>query len=193
MTIIISFAFRASLKVASEILKSRMIIDLAPLKDKTTRFEFLLPAEEINLEDEAVKLTGAVKVAVSVTKGIAQTDVAGEIAAPVSLECSRCLEPVQSSFKFPFRAVFITPENYGDEREMQVGFEDLEVSIFDGDRIDVAELTREQIVLAIPTRIFCREVCKGLCGKCGANKNLINCNCEEKEVDPRWAALRDLK
>lgn len=170
-----------------------MIIDLTTLKDKNTRFEFFIPADEINLEDEAVKLNDVVKIRGNLIKGIAQTDVEGAIAAAVELECSRCLRAVQKFLEFPFEAVFVTPENYTEEREVQVGVGDLEVSIFGGDKIDLTELAREQILLALPARVFCREDCKGLCQKCGANKNLINCNCEEKEVDPRWAALKDLK
>jgi uncharacterized protein len=57
----------------------------------------------------------------------------------------------------------------------------------------LTELVREQILLAVPEQVFCREDCKGLCLKCSANRNLIDCNCEEKEIDPRWAALKNLK
>jgi uncharacterized protein len=170
-----------------------MIIDLTTHKDKNISFDFFIPAEEINLEDEAVKLNDAVKIQGNLAKGIVQVDIEGEISADVELECSRCLQAVRQFLGFPFQAVFVTPENYTDEREVQLGSEDLEVSIFNGDKIDLTELTREQIVLAVPAQVFCREDCKGLCQKCGANKNLINCNCEEKEVDPRWAALKDLK
>ncbi len=170
-----------------------MIIDLTTITDKNTSFDFFIPADEINLEDEAVKLNDAVKIQGNLIKGIAQTDVRGKIAADVELECSRCLQTVQNFLEFPFQAVFVTPENYTEEREAQVGIEDLEVSIFGGDKIDLKELAREQILLALPAQVFCLEECKGLCQKCGANKNLINCSCEEKEVDPRWAALKDLK
>lgn len=170
-----------------------MIIDLTTITDKNTSFDFFIPADEINLEDEAVKLNDAVKIQGNLIKGIAQTDVRGKIAADVELECSRCLQTVQNFLEFPFQAVFVTPENYTEEREAQVGIEDLEISIFGGDRIDLTKLAREQILLALPAQVFCLEDCKGLCQKCGANKNLINCSCEEKEVDPRWAALKDLK
>ncbi len=170
-----------------------MVIDLTTLKDTNASLDFFIPADEINLEDEAVKLNGAVKLQGNLTRGIAQTDINGSIAADVELECARCLQTVREFLEFPFQAVFVTPENYTEEREVQVGFEDLEVSIFGGDKIDLTELAREQILLALPAQAFCREYCKGLCQKCGANKNLINCSCEEKEVDPRWAALANLK
>lgn len=170
-----------------------MIIDLAALKEKRTSFDFSLPAGEINLGDEAVKLNDRVKVEGKLTQGIAQTDIEGKIFVDVELECTRCLEPVQSFMEIPFEAVFVTPENYTEAAEVQVTAEDLEVAVFEGDEVNLTELAREQILLAIPTRVFCREDCKGFCQKCGANRNLIDCNCEEKEIDPRWQGLRDLK
>jgi uncharacterized protein len=52
---------------------------------------------------------------------------------------------------------------------------------------------REQILLNLPEQVFCKEDCKGLCQKCGANRNLIDCKCDSDETDPRWAALKNLK
>jgi uncharacterized protein len=44
----------------------------------------------------------------------------------------------------------------------------------------------------VPTQVLCRDDCKGLCAKCGANLNLADCDCEDKEIDPRWAELKRL-
>jgi uncharacterized protein len=169
-----------------------MIIDLTAIADRQKSFDFLLPREEINLEDEAVKLNDAVRIEGELTKGIVETNVKGKISADIELDCSRCLQPIHSKPEIHFEVNFVTPENYTQEREAKLNLEDLEVSIFDGDKIDLSEIAREQILLAIPVQIFCQADCKGLCGKCGASLNLIDCNCEEKEVDPRWQGLRDL-
>ena len=88
---------------------------------------------------------------------------------------------------------FVTPDNLTVEKEAELRIEDLDVSIYEGDKIDLSELVREQIILNLPEKIFCSEDCKGLCAKCGANRNLIDCNCDKKELDPRWAALKNLK
>ena len=92
-----------------------------------------------------------------------------------------------------FKAVFVTPENYTKAKEAELGGEDLEVSVFDGNEIDLTELVREQILLNLPIQVFCQENCRGLCPKCGANQNLIDCKCKENEIDPRWASLKNLK
>jgi uncharacterized protein len=70
---------------------------------------------------------------------------------------------------------------------------DLDVDAITSDELDLKEVVREQILLNLPEQEFCGEDCKGLCQKCGTNLNLIDCKCEETEIDPRWAALKNLK
>ncbi|MDQ3181629.1 MAG: DUF177 domain-containing protein [Acidobacteriota bacterium] len=170
-----------------------MKVDLTTLEDLQTSFDFTLAPGEIDLEGDAGRLKNEVRAQGKLKKGIAQTDIEGKIFADVELECNRCLQPTKSSLKIPFKAVFVTPENYTQEKEAEINAEDLEVSIFEGDKIDLGELVREQILLNLPTQRFCRENCQGLCQRCGANRNLIDCKCEEKEIDPRWSALKNFK
>ncbi len=170
-----------------------MIVDLTTLKNSRLAFDFTLTPEEINLDGEEATLKNVVKASGNLKKGIAQTDVEGEISAEIEVECSRCLTSAQSSLEVHFEVVFVSPENYTEAKEAELGVGDLEVSIIEDDRIDLTELVREQILLNLPTQIFCQDNCQGLCPKCGANRNLIDCKCEEKEIDPRWKALGDLK
>ncbi len=170
-----------------------MIVGLTTLKDSETSFDFSITPEELELESEAANLKNEVRAQVKLKKGIAQTDVEGTILADVGIDCSRCLQPTENALEILFKAVFVTPENYTEAKEAELGGEDLEVSIFDGDEIDLTELVREQILLNLPIQVFCQENCQGLCPKCGANQNLIDCKCEEIEIDPRWASLKNLK
>ncbi len=171
----------------------KMRVDLTKLEDARTSFDFTLKPTEIDFEGEEFVLTNEVKIEGKLTKHIAQTDIEGEISTKIEVECSRCLNKVESNLDFPFTAAFVTPENYTEQIEKELAFDELEVSIIENEEIDLAELVREQILLAVPTQIYCREDCKGLCRICGANKNLIDCKCEEKEIDPRWAALKNLR
>jgi len=170
-----------------------MIVDLTTIKDTRTSFDFSIEPTQIDLESETARVKNVVRVHGKIKKGIVQTDVAGEIQTVVEIECSRCLQPAEETLDVAFSATFITAENYTQEKEAEVNLENLEVSIYEGDKVDLGELAREQILLNIPEQFFCREDCQGFCQKCGANRNLIDCNCEEKEIDPRWAALKNLK
>lgn len=170
-----------------------MIIDLITLKESPFHFSVSLAPEEIDLDDETVSLKSAVAVEGDLIKRIVQTDVEGEIDADVEIECARCLQTAGEQLKIPFSVSYVAPENYTAEREAELKEDDLQIAAFDGDKIDLAELAREQILLNLPEQFYCRADCKGLCEKCGANRNLIDCSCEEKEADPRWAALKKLK
>ena len=68
----------------------------------------------------------------------------------------------------------------------------MSVSVFDGKGIDVDEVVKEQILLAVPTRMLCREDCKGICPECGTDLNKGECACKKDDIDPRWAALKNL-
>lgn len=170
-----------------------MIVDLFTFGKSPYEFDVLIPKEEIELESDEAKLKTDTKIKGKISKRITQVDVDGEISATVETECSRCLQPIEKQFEIPFGVSFVTPENYTEEKEAEINEKDLQVSIFEGDKIDLSEIVREQILLNLPTQVFCQDDCKGLCLKCGANRNLTECNCEENETDPRWSALRNLK
>lgn len=169
-----------------------MIIDLIKLGNSPVEFNLSVPPEEMDLETESVKLLGEVKATGKITRRIVQTDVEGEIATGIEIDCTRCLEPVERSLQVPFSVSYTAPENYTAEKEAELQGEDLDLAVSEDDRIDLKEIAREQILLNLPEQVLCKEDCKGLCQKCGANRNLIDCKCEEDETDPRWSALRDL-
>lgn len=84
----------------------------------------------------------------------------------------------------------------GGEGDAELGVElsgdDLDVYGYEGEEIDLTPLFREQIILAVPFAPLCSEECRGLCPQCGADRNQETCDCKPP-VDPRWAALQNLK
>ncbi len=170
-----------------------MIIDLLNLEKSPFDFDVSFGADEINLDSETVELINEVEVKATLTKHIMKADVEGEIFAEAETECSRCLTKITEDLRIPFEVSYVEPENYPKAQETELNEEDLSVAILEKDKINVVELVREQILLNLPEHIYCRKDCKGLCEICTANRNLIDCKCKEKEVDPRWSALQDLK
>ena len=78
-------------------------------------------------------------------------------------------------------------------RRLAIEEDDLGVSYYKDETIDLGEVVREQFYLALPMKPLCRETCKGLCPVCGANRNRETCTCETTWVDPRLEALKALK
>jgi len=114
--------------------------------------------------------------------------------------CSRCVGPVRLDLDEKLMVTFMPPGEMATEDESGAPSEegpevtegDLDVFPFDGEKIDLEPLFREQFVLAIPYAPLCSETCKGLCPQCGIDLNTGTCSCE-KPIDPRLAALKGLK
>ena len=70
---------------------------------------------------------------------------------------------------------------------------DLDVSYFDGDTLDVSPIAEERVQMSIPMKPLCREDCLGLCPRCGKDRNVAPCDCAQEESDPRWGALEQWK
>lgn len=119
--------------------------------------------------------------------------VLGRIGASLELSCGRCLE----GFSLPVRQqvdVFYLPERpgEGEEEDVELKDRDMIVAYYSAGRIDLGELVREQLYLALPMKRLCREDCRGLCPRCGVNRNHEGCDCPPEETDPRLAPLAGL-
>jgi uncharacterized protein len=118
--------------------------------------------------------------------------VKGQFSTTAQVECDRCLKPVDVPVTAQFNLEYVTPATYAASPAAELEETDMSLSVFDGETIDIDELVGEQLLLALPSRILCREDCKGLCPECGNDRNLQDCRCETAKVDPRWGALKEL-
>lgn len=97
--------------------------------------------------------------------------------------CMRCLEPASETVSVDSREI-----------DQPGGGDDLRSPYLTEDDLDLAGWLHDAIALALPAQIVCREDCLGLCGICGENLNEAGPDhAHEREPDPRWAALRELK
>ncbi len=108
----------------------------------------------------------------------------GKLETEVATTCRRCLVPVSVRVAADVEVLF-TAEVPGDDPatyQIEQGTAEL---VLDG-------MVREELLLAVPEHVLCREDCRGLCAKCGKDLNEGPCSCEP-EPDPRWDALRALE
>ncbi len=118
--------------------------------------------------------------------------VRGRLRATLGLDCGRCLEPYDLRLEQELDLFYLPHrEQDPDEAEDDVELSDREVVVayYRGERLDLGEVLREQLFLALPMRLLCREDCRGLCPTCGRNRNLPGCECEPEAADPRLAVL----
>ena len=96
-------------------------------------------------------------------------------------QCDRCLAPVERQYDIPVEHILVaTLEN-----------EDSDFVLLDNYRLPLDDLVQTDILLELPYKCLCREDCRGLCPRCGADLNKGPCSCK-KEVDPRLAVLAKL-
>ena len=171
-----------------------MRIEADKLKEASTPFAFVYAPDELPLEDELLRLASEAKLEVRASKRREQVRLQGKVQAEVEVRCDRCLAPIVLPVDADFDVAYVPAELEADAPEAaELQADDLNFAVYEGDELDIDELAREQLLLALPARQLCREDCKGLCPTCGADLNTQDCRCEQQDIDPRWAALAALK
>lgn len=107
----------------------------------------------------------------------------------VELACSRCLEPVNQRLRLVIEEEFTPTVDVRSGSRVKVEEEDRALWIDDHHILDLSEVVRQGILLAIPAHVLCREDCRGICPVCGQNRNEDPCDCQEEEIDLRWEEL----
>jgi uncharacterized protein len=140
------------------------------------------PVEGLALELAAVPEDAPVELDLlleSVVEGIL---VSGPVRGAMRLSCARCLKTFDQPFDLEVHELFVAePDPSVDD--YQLGAE--------GD-IDVEPLVRDAVLLAMPFSPLCRPDCKGLCERCGGDRNLGECTCPPATADPRWSVLNEI-
>ncbi|MCD7873089.1 MAG: DUF177 domain-containing protein [Clostridiales bacterium] len=148
-------------------------------------FDYTLPLDDLVYSTyNPIKNGALIKGAVNQNAGVVS------LSANVSFDffgfCDRCAEPINKKMSFSLDKTLVQSlaneidyDEYDDYIVVKNGL------------LDLDELITEEIHLFLPSKILCRENCKGLCPKCGKNLNLGKCGCK-KDVDPRMEALLQL-
>ena len=170
-----------------------MRIELENLEGGKGGFAHVYQPDDLNPLDERIRLVEPVAVKGNVKLARALVQVNGHIYTRAQVECDRCLQAVELPVSAAFALEYITGSDYESSEAAELTEAEMSVSVFDGEAIDVDEIVKEQIQLAVPTRMLCREDCKGLCAQCGTNLNTSTCDCAPVWEDPRLAALKQLK
>ena len=160
-----------------------MIIDLASVPTTPRPLAADIDGAQIDLEEEG-KIAGAAHFEGELFCEGTKTHLRGTVTADVDVMCTRCAEPTRVRIDMPFEDVFVDAAEEVLEKELEVDGPALDEQLVQQPQIELTEIVREQILLDLPEQVLCREDCKGLCPQCGANRNLIDCDCGETDIDP---------
>ena len=167
--------------------------------------------EELALSPDEGRFPEALSLDVSVLPADQGLSASGVLNGRVIRECVRCLSEFEEDLSVPFTAEYKTAAQPKRGRSrastgqasstsrsaageaVDQEDNDLEVYVLAGERLDLAEMLREQVILGSPMNPLCRENCLGLCQSCGRNRNQGRCGCPEpREVSP-FAILHELR
>ena len=95
----------------------------------------------------------------------------------------RCLEPASPRLDVDAREV----HQPGGGEELTSPYVD------QSGELDLGAWARDALALALPGQITCRDDCRGLCPRCGANLNDDPEHAHEPEPDPRWSKLSEIR
>ena len=117
----------------------------------------------------------------------------GKYTVEMAAQCDRCLRdarfPLDGSFDLFYRPVSFIAK----EEEVEIGEDEAEIGFYEGGGLELEDILREQVLLALPMQRVCNEDCKGIGPVCGRNRNETTCDCRIESGDDRWGALRKLE
>ncbi len=170
-----------------------MRIEIEKLEEFGGKFSKIYEVDRLPLDETDVRLVAPARITGRMRRDGYELELRGELKTEVEIACGRCLQPVRLPIATELDERFVSSVTWRDEEQHELRMEDLNLAIFNGEAIDLDELVREQILLAVPGHVLCRDDCKGLCAVCRADRNFTSCQCEEKQIDSRWQKLKELR
>ena len=172
-----------------------MFFHVRDMEIRAGSFDVELPPGAVEFFDPKLQQAGPLLAAGKVelvTGSLGEIRVKGHIAVRMEVDCDRCLDPAQFPIDSDFE-LYYSPvtEGFGEEKGIDAG--EAEVGFYQGDGLELDDVLREHVLLALPMQRVCSESCKGICPVCGQNRNQVECQCQTAAVDDRWAALKELK
>jgi uncharacterized protein len=163
---------------------------LKELIGATRDYDVVAPVKDLVPEEvtDATPLRGRVHL-LRTDRGIL---VEGQLSGSVVVPCSRCLADVTVPVVVEVEDIFHPTVDVVRGTFIEVDEEDAALLIDEYHILNLSEVLRQNLLLAVPMQPLCRPDCAGLCPTCGQDLNQGPCQCESAAIDPRWADLGSL-
>ena len=111
-----------------------------------------------------------------------QAEISARVTAKISAGCARCTKEIFKDVDFEF----------SERVSREAAEEEDDVILLTSSVVDVADLALGNFITVSPMKYLCKEDCKGLCPHCAADRNSIDCGCDDDVTDPRFDVLNNL-
>jgi len=171
-----------------------VFIEIEDLKQEPLHVRHVFPTGEIRFSHEDAELAEPVAVDFVLARKDRDLRLNGSVETGIRFKCSRCAKEFSKAFSSSFDLTYLPqPKWLNEDAEIELKYEDMEIAYYDGIALDVNLMILEQIELAMPMKFVCREDCRGLCYKCGADLNEGACLCRNEDIDSRMSVLLEFR
>src|SRR5215831_10036831 len=174
---------------------SEYLVDLKDLTQEKISLEGTFEPGAIDFTGNDFRQSGPLVWSAQVERAGEEIRVTGSLTGAVEWSCSRCLEPAHCGISRSFDLFFRQrdEEFFDEDDDVELTDEDMRTSFFTGTQLEIGDIMREQVLLALPMKVLCRVDCKGLCPVCGINLNSGTCTCSREEFNPHMDVLLEIK
>ena len=119
--------------------------------------------------------------------------VTGALDSLVEKVCARCLTAFSTVIKIELEEIFypivdiLTGKGLPEPEDA-----DIANRIDKQHILDLTEIVRQEMLLTCDGVLYCKADCRGLCAVCGQNRNEKQCDCQDNQIDARWADLLEI-
>lgn len=113
----------------------------------------------------------------------------GSIKTSINLQCSRCTEPFEYVISTILNTTFYPAKTLTRDEHYELHDDELETEFYSNDVIDIYDFITQEVVLNIPMKPLCNDMCKGICPHCGTELNKETCTCANTQNENAFSIL----
>src|SRR5215813_5604558 len=146
-----------------------MRIELENAEAPGGRFSQTYEVAEMSFDESELRLIEPIEVKGQFHRQHGEIELRGELQTKVSVPCGRCLKEVELPIDVKFAERFAAAVSWRGDEQHELSQQDLNLGLVEGEAIELDELVKEEILLALPGQVLCGESCKGICPGCGVD------------------------
>lgn len=172
-----------------------VLISLQELQLRPVRFRVDLPVGAVDFDSGISQrsVLHAEGMARLLSQSLGEVRVEGKLNVAIDGSCDRCLGAASFSIDKSFDLVYVPSDQVTEPGAEEIHGAAIEVGFYEGSGLELNDVLREVVLLALPMRLVCSEACKGICPVCGQDRNMHECHCRAEAADERWNGLRALR
>jgi uncharacterized protein len=171
----------------------QLSVDLHSISPEGVSRRFSSPATALGIDEADAMIVHPLTIACQFVRINREVVVQGTLRSAVRLSCSRCAEEFVLPLTLALKAIYLPVPDLSSEQVRELEDDLTDVYSYTESVIDLSELVRDKLLLAMPLQPYCMAGCKGLCPACGVNRNMVRCQCAEEKFGSPFDLLKGLR